>query len=125
MQITLIREAVDSKIAAIEQTATFTTTEKSSFNISYDIDTGILETPTIDNTIKISYKINKASGEDVRYNGRYTTLVVKGNGEQKISENTKISDGEVEYIVDDNQFIIPLGNINENKEISLKNSNIL
>ena len=119
MQVILTRNSADSKIAAINQTATFTSTVPRSSELNYETDAGSLDEATVESTIKISYINENAIGTDTRYENKKVALIIRSI-DGILSQDTKISDGTNEYLQNgNNHFIIPLGDIDKNEEINL------
>ena len=117
-QMKLIRYSTDSEIAQIEQTVSFTTTAQREFNLNIQ-STG--EEIKIGDNFGIVYEADNPTGNDFRYEGKKVTLVINGDDSQLIPADTKISDGTYTYSVNANgEIIIPLGEVTENKEVSLQ-----
>lgn len=118
MQMRLKRESTDTDIAPIEQSVAYTTTNKRKFNFSYTIES---EKSSVESEIKVLYDTVNSVGTDTRYDNKKLSLVIGGASGSEFLEEAQIFDGTNYYTLNgNNKFIIPFGNIDENKEISLK-----
>jgi len=119
--LTLIRNSADSEVAAIEQTTTYTMAEKRSFELTYDDGTGLFEEPTIESTISVSYLSKPSIGDDTRYNNKKVSLIISEVSGNVIPKDTQIFDGTNYYNQNGKgRFIIPLGNVDDNKNMDLQ-----